>query len=49
VVAIGGVTMVNAAAVASSGAAMGAVISALAHAGDPQTAARDLHAALRGA
>jgi thiamine-phosphate pyrophosphorylase len=49
VVAIGGVTIANAAAVASSGAAMGAVISALAHASDPQTAARDLHAALRGA
>jgi thiamine-phosphate pyrophosphorylase len=49
VVAIGGIALANAAAVVNSGAAMGAVISALAHANDPQATARDLHAALRGA
>lgn len=46
VVAIGGVTLENAAEVAGTGAAMGAVISDVARAADPGQRARALHAAL---
>jgi thiamine-phosphate pyrophosphorylase len=46
VVAIGGVTLANAAQVTRAGASMGAVISALSYATDPLSAARELHAAL---
>jgi thiamine-phosphate pyrophosphorylase len=46
VVAIGGLTLENAAEVARAGAAMGAAIAALCGADDPCEAARRLHAAL---
>lgn len=46
VIAIGGVSLVNAALVKQSGAAMGAVISDVARAADPTDRARKLHAAL---
>lgn len=48
VVAIGGITLERAAAVASAGARWGAVIGALCGADDPEAAARALHAALGG-
>jgi thiamine-phosphate pyrophosphorylase len=48
VVAIGGITIDNAVAVAASGAALGAVILAVCAAPDPVAAARALHAALTG-
>jgi thiamine-phosphate pyrophosphorylase len=47
VVAIGGLTLTNAAEVARAGASMGAAISALCAASDPESAARALHASLR--
>jgi thiamine-phosphate pyrophosphorylase len=47
VVAIGGLTRDSAAAAASAGADMGAVISALCGVSDPEAAARVLHAALQ--
>lgn len=46
VVAIGGVTLDNARAIATSGASMGAAISALCAAADPEATARALHAQL---
>jgi thiamine-phosphate diphosphorylase len=46
VVAIGGVTLANAAEVAGAGASMGAAISALCAASDPESTARALHASL---
>lgn len=48
VVAIGGITVDNAASVARAGARWGAVIGALCGAEDPEAAARALHAALGG-
>lgn len=48
VVAIGGITRERAPAIAAAGARWGAVIGALANAGDPESAARDLHRALGG-
>jgi thiamine-phosphate pyrophosphorylase len=48
VVAIGGLTLARAAEVRSAGAAMGAVISAVCSASDPERAAAELHAALLG-
>jgi thiamine-phosphate pyrophosphorylase len=47
VVAIGGLTLANASDVARAGASMGAAISALCAASDPESAARALHASLR--
>jgi thiamine-phosphate pyrophosphorylase len=47
VVAIGGVTLSNAAAVAAEGASLGAAIAALCQAEDPAAAARAMHRALR--
>lgn len=49
VVAIGGITIENAAGVRDAGAAFGAVIGALATAEDPEAMARSLHRALGGA
>jgi thiamine-phosphate pyrophosphorylase len=48
VVAIGGITLDRAAEVAASGAALGAVISAICAAPDPEAAARALHVQLGG-
>jgi thiamine-phosphate pyrophosphorylase len=48
VVAIGGVTLDNAALIASAGAKMGAAIAALCSAHDPELAARCLHERLSG-
>lgn len=48
-VAIGGVDLARAASVRETGVAMGAVISAICGADDPQLAAAQLHAALGGA
>jgi thiamine-phosphate pyrophosphorylase len=47
VVAIGGLTLARASAVRQAGASMGAAISALCAAADPEAAARALHAQLR--
>lgn len=49
VIAIGGIGLDNAAAVAATGARLGAVIGAVGEADDPESAARALHAALGGA
>lgn len=48
VVAIGGLTVDNAAAVREAGATWGAAIGSLCHADDPAAAARAMHAALGG-
>ena len=48
VVAIGGIQLANAAAVAATGARFGAVIGAVGETDDPESAARALHAALGG-
>lgn len=48
VVAIGGITLENAADVVGAGATLAAVISAIGEAGDPEAAARALHARLGG-
>jgi len=48
VIAIGGLTLSNAAEVARTGVRLGAVISAVGEADDPEQAARALHAALGG-
>jgi thiamine-phosphate pyrophosphorylase len=48
VVAIGGITLERAPAIAAAGARWGAVIGALASAADPEATARDLHRALGG-
>jgi thiamine-phosphate pyrophosphorylase len=49
VVAIGGLTLARAPEVRAAGPALGAVISAVCRASDPERAARELHAALGGA
>jgi thiamine-phosphate pyrophosphorylase len=49
VIAIGGVNRANAADVAAAGAPLGAAISALCAAEDPESAARELHRALQPA
>jgi thiamine-phosphate pyrophosphorylase len=48
VIAIGGITLETAREVAATGAQLGAVISAVGEADDPEQAARALHAALGG-
>ena len=48
VIAIGGVSEANVTEVAAAGASLGAVISAVCRAEDPERAARALHRALRG-